>query len=108
MSAEDRRTLRALGREYLAGLQTDLGRIQTTLTPVLSGNAPTAEIRSAAVWQPESDQVLASAHRVETLLAKVLGITSAAGPGDAPTQLLAALSQLTADLAHCQRLLSYD
>jgi hypothetical protein len=52
--------------------------------------------------------MLASARKVETLLAVVLGVTPETFNGDAPSQLLTALGQLTSDIEQCQRLLSYD
>jgi hypothetical protein len=111
MRAEDRRTLRNLGREHVAALQKDLARIQTTVNPVLTGIGAAAaprEARSAVAWQDASEQVLASARKVETLLAVVLGVTPSASNGDAPSQLLTALGQLTSEVEQCQRLLSYD
>jgi hypothetical protein len=111
MSSEDRRTLHNLGREHVAALQKDLARIQTTVNPVLSGigaGAGPREARSATEWQAASEQMLASARKVETLLAVVLGVTPETFNGDAPSQLLTALGQLTSDIEQCQRLLSYD
>jgi hypothetical protein len=112
MSAEDRRTLHALGREHLAALQKDLDKIQSTLNPVLAGiggigRANEAHADSVA-WQPGSDQLLATARHAETLLAVVLGVTPAGPSADAPSQLLASLSQLTNDIEECRRLLSRD
>jgi hypothetical protein len=112
MGSDDRRTLHALGRDHLAAMQQDLSKIKTTVVPVLHGIGATAarpEARpAAAAWQPASEQMLASARRVETLLAVVLGVAPATSTTDAPAQLLTALSQLTSDIEQCQRLLSYD
>ena len=112
MRPEDRRTLQSLGREHLAAMQMDLAKIQTTVNPVLksigaSAGAVDGHTPSDA-WQPASDQMLASARRVETLLAVVLGVAPGSSTADAPSQLLTALGQLTTDIEQCQRLLSYD
>ena len=97
---------------FVAAMRQDLAKIQTTITPVLQGLGATAgrpEARTAAAaWQPASEQMLASARHVETLLAVVLGVAPAGSTTDAPGQLLTALRQLTTDIEQCQRLLSYD
>jgi len=112
MRPEDRRTLRGLGREHLAALQKELSKIQDSLGPVLEGIGTTpalGQIRTgSSQWQSETEPLLASARQAETLLATVLGITPAAGSADVLSQLPAALAQLTAEIEHCQRLLSYD
>ena len=109
MRVEDRRTLQALGREHLAVLQNNLAKIQTTVNPVLKSIGGTAGPGEApaqnASWQPAAEQMLASARRVETLLAVVLGVSNGTA-ADAPSQLLTALGQLDGDIAQCQRLLS--
>lgn len=110
MGPEDRRTLRNLGREHLAAMQQDLARIQTTVNPVLNGigaTAGAADSRPApAAWQAASERVMASGHRVEHLLAVVLGAASGNAGGNAPSDLMTALNQLTNDIGQCQRLLS--
>jgi len=112
MRPEDRRTLRGLGREHLAALQKELSKIQGGLGPVLDGMgtraAPGQVHTESGQWQSETELLLVSARQVETLLAAVLGITPVAGSADVLSQLPAALAQLTAEIEHCQRLLSYD
>jgi hypothetical protein len=111
MQAEDRRTLLAMGRDHLTALQKDLAKIQTTVNPVLKsvgGTGASAEARSDAAWQPAAEQMLASARKVETLLAVVLGVSRGGGNPDAPSQLLTALGQLNSDVELCQRLLSVE
>jgi hypothetical protein len=110
MREDDQRTLRTLGREHLAALQKDLAKIQTTLTPVLNGigaSAGAPAVAGAGAWQTQSEQLLASARRVETLLAAVLGVASGNGASDPPSQLLTAVAQLNGDVEQCQRLLSH-
>ncbi len=112
MLPEDRRTLHNLGREHLAAFQKDLAKIETTAIPVLSGIGAAAGPReprpTVTAWQPASEQMLASARRVETLLAVVLGVAPGTSASDAPSQLLTAIGQLTADIDQCQRLLASD
>ena len=111
LTASERRTLHTIGREHIAALQGYLGKIQSTVAPVLQGIGGAAGTREqgapAADWQTASEQMLSSARHVEKLLAVVLGATSG-NPAEAPSQLLTALSQLTLDIQQCQRLLSYD
>jgi hypothetical protein len=112
MRAEDRRTLRGLGREHLAALRKDLSKIQTAVDPLLNERnvepAPRQSLADSNPWQSATEPLLASARQLETLLANVLGITPAAASADGLSQLPAALRQLNAEIEHCQRLLSYD
>ena len=81
MTAEDRRTLRKLGREHLAAFAKDAQRVANTVKPVLTGmGAGTAQIEARPEptdWQSASEDLLASARRAETLLAVVLGVAPA-------------------------------
>ena len=101
MTAEDRRTLRKLGREHLAAFAKDAQRVANTVNPVLKGVAPGHGTRSRLAripsrWQSASEDLLASARRAETLLAVVLGVAPADNAtGNAPAQLLVALAQLS-------------
>jgi hypothetical protein len=111
MTAEDRRTLRRLGREHLAAFTKDAQRVANTVNPVLNGMVPGgAQIEVHAeptAWQDASEDLLATARRAETLLAVVLGVAPAENaPGDAPAQLIIALAQLSRDAEECQRLLA--
>jgi Putative zinc-finger len=115
MTAEDRRTLRQLGREHLAAFTKDAQRVANTVNPVLRGPGATglgavAQIDISAEptdWQSASEDLLASARRAETLLAVVLGVAPAeTATGNAPAQLLIALAQLSIRTGQCQRLLA--
>jgi hypothetical protein len=111
MSAEDRRTLRKLGKEHLAAFAKDSQRVTNTVKPILTGLAGSrAEIEAHQEpmdWQSGSEDLLASARHAETLLAMVLGMTPAeSSPGDVPAQLLIALAQLSNRTEQCQRLLA--
>ena len=111
MTAEDRRTLRKLGREHLAAFAKDAQRVANTVNPVLTEMGAAAaqhETRpDPGAWQSASEDLLASARRAETLLAVVLGVAPAeTASGDAPAQLFAALAQLSSRTEQCQRLLA--
>jgi hypothetical protein len=110
MTKEDRRTLRSIASEYMNALQGDVQKIRRTLEPVVGQPSGTVARTAGdtASWQPQSEVVLASARRVETLLATVLGVTSGNPPGDAPAQLLIAMGQLSGDIERCQSLLSTE
>ena len=111
MTAEDRRTLRKLGREHLAAFAKDARRVANTVNPILTEMGAAAAQRETrpepAAWQSASEDLLASARRAETLLAVVLGVAPAeTASGDAPAQLYAALAQLSSRTEQCQRLLA--
>jgi hypothetical protein len=126
MTAADRRVLHNLGREHLAVFARETARIETTLTPILTGLGAAlvkAEGHPATAWQTAADELLAAARRVESLLAAALGAVSsdkavvssdkAAASSDnardpVPAQLMSGLVQLTGSIEQCQRLLSYD
>jgi hypothetical protein len=111
MTAEDRSTLRNLGREHLAAFTKDAQRVANTVKPVLTGmggGVTQLEARMEPIdWQSASEDLLASARRAETLLAVVLGVAPAElSSGDAPAQLLIALAQVSRRTDECQHLLA--
>jgi len=111
MTADDRRTLRKLGREHLAAFNKDAQRVANTVKPVLTGvGAGTAQIEARPVsttWQAASEDLLTSARRAETLLAVLLGVAPPeSDSANAPAQLLVALAQLSSLTEECQRLLA--
>jgi hypothetical protein len=111
MTAEDRRTLRKLGREHLAAFTKDAQRVANTVKPVLTGVGPgTAQIEARpepTTWQSASEDLLTSARRAETLLAVVLGVAPPdSDSANAPAQLLVALAQLSSRTEESQRLLA--
>ncbi|MCX6630838.1 MAG: hypothetical protein NTW28_24760, partial [Candidatus Solibacter sp.] len=115
MTAEDRSTLRALGREHLAAFAKDMERVATTVNPILTSMGVTGVGAGAAqhetspgpaAWQSASEDLLASARRAETLLAVALGVAPAENAtGNVPAQLLSALAQISARTEQCHRLL---
>ena len=111
MTAEDRRTLRNLGREHLTAFTKDAQRVAGTVRPVLTGmGAGGAQLEARMEptdWQSASEDLLASARRAETLLAVVLGVAPAElSTGNAPAELLIALAQISRHTEECQRLLA--
>jgi hypothetical protein len=111
MTAEDRRTLRRLGREHLAAFTKDAQRVANTVNPILAGMTP-GVVRlethpDPTAWQDATEELLSAARRSETLLAVVLGVASPENAsGDAPAQLVVALAQLSSRADECQRLLA--
>jgi len=62
---------------------------------------------SYAAWQPATEELFHSSHRLEVLVSVLLGVT----PGSAaterlPSDLLSAIAELRANLDVCQRLLA--
>ncbi len=111
MTAEDRHTLRKLGREHLAAFAKDAKRVANTVHPVLTGMAPgPAQIEARPDpdnWQSASEDLLASGRRAETLLAILLGVTPADNTtGNIPAQLAGVLSELSSRIELSQRLLA--
>jgi hypothetical protein len=112
MRTEDRRALHAIGRDHLAALQSNFDQLASAIGPVLNGIGGRAgKVQGgdpADAWQAESERVLAGARRVEMLVAQVLGVTPPASPSNVPSQLVTALAQLSTEIEHCRRFLSYD
>lgn len=110
MTAEDRRTLRRLGREHLAAFAKDAKRVANTVNPILIGMGGVTQIEAREepiAWQSASEDLLVSARRAETLLAVVLGVAPAeVASGNAPAELLIALAQMSRRAEQCQRLLA--
>jgi len=111
MSADERRSLHALGTVHLDAFTRDSQAIVTTFRPILTGlggSAATPETRpDPASWQAASEELLTAARRVETLSAVVLGISAPKGTYEAaPSQLLAALAQLSSRVEQCRKLLA--
>lgn len=117
LSADGRRSLRAMAREHAAAFAEQSAAIGRTLAPVLAalgGSAGSASPEAVpAAWQAASERVFRDSRRVEVLLSVLLGVApgvpSGSGPVDRlPSDLLAAQRQLFTDLEQCQRLLSRE
>jgi hypothetical protein len=107
MTAEERRTLRKLGRDHLAAFAKDAQRVADAVNPVLSANGAAQHETTPATWQAASEDLLGSARRAETLLAVVLGVAPAENAsGNAPAELVAALAEISSRSEQCRRLLA--
>jgi hypothetical protein len=111
MTAEERRSLRTLGAAHLDAFARDSQAIATTFRPILTGlggSVGASETRpDPATWQAASEELLTAARRVETLSAVILGVSAPKGTYEtAPSQLLAALAQLSSRVEQCRKLLA--
>ncbi len=111
MSAEERRSLHALGRAHLDAFNKDSQAIATMFRPVLTGlggvGSPVEARADAATWQAAIEDLLTAARRVETLTAVVLGVSAPTGSYEgSPSQLLNALGQLSGRVEQCRKLLA--
>ena len=110
MSPADRELLTDLARAHLAALSGQAASIQRTLAPVLVslGGSPAQgrPVTGGSSWQDATVPLLQAARRMETLLTSVLGATQDAEPSErVPTDLMSALSDLSASVELNQRLL---
>jgi anti-sigma factor RsiW len=109
MSSQDRATLRGLASDHLAAIATSLADFDRSLVPVLHGlgaNAGSPEPAVSTVWQGAVEHLFQAARQVEMLSSILLGVTPAeSAHADLPSELLASLSNLRADLDQNQRLL---
>jgi hypothetical protein len=113
LNAADRRELRAMAAEHSAALAAQIAGIQRVLNPVLSSLGAPAPARPAAAtagaWQPAAEDLFRASRRVEVLLSLLLGVAPAQGSAnEVPAQLVNAVSELRADLDHCQKLLAQE
>ncbi|PWT98085.1 MAG: hypothetical protein C5B51_29860 [Terriglobia bacterium] len=111
LKAEDRRLLRNMAREHAEALGREVAAIEGAVSSVLQllGGSPqnAPESGHPADWQGAADELFRSAQRSETLLAALLGASTADVPANnIPSQLSAAVAQLQADVQQCERLLT--
>jgi hypothetical protein len=110
LSAQDASVLHDLSRKHTAVLAAKVSGMERILVPTLSALGGTAAGAHPAIayttLQPAADDVYRSARRVEVLVSQLLGMTPAAGAASAlPSDLLAALKDLQANLDGCQKFL---
>jgi hypothetical protein len=114
LSPKDLTTLHEMSRKHTAELAEKFGGMERMLVPALSavgGTAATVRPAVHTAWQPAAEDLYGNARRVEVLLSQVLGMTPLGmTPGASPTsalpsELLAALKDLRANLAECDRFL---
>jgi hypothetical protein len=111
LPVEDRRTLHSMGREHLSALSRESERIANTVGPVLAGlgvgSVPHRANPEPANWQAASEDVAATAHRVESLLAQILGVASGErASANTPKELASAMALLSARIEQCRLLLA--
>jgi len=105
LTSQDLDLLRDLSRKHIAVLAEKVGGMERILMPALAsigGTAAAVHPAAHASWQPAAEDLLRSARRVDVLVSQILGMT----PGNAvPTELMAALQELRANVDDCQRIL---
>jgi hypothetical protein len=107
MGPVDRQALDDLARDHAANFAGRIDSLHRALAPVLvSLGGATAQARLANrynAWQPAAEDAYRTGRRVEQLLSQLLGMApETASAQTLPTDLLAALSELQADLEECQ------
>jgi len=113
LSSQDLSLLHELSRKHTAVLAEKVSGMERMLVPALSSLGGTAgSVRPAvhAAWQPAAEDVYGSARRVDVLVAQMLGMTPGVAPGAVstsalPSELLAALKDLEANVAACDHFL---
>jgi len=107
----DRQALRAIARQNAAALAAVASKMDAALEPVLlalGGQVSSAPTASANAWQPEAEDLLLTAQRVERRLSVMLGAAPSDGTAFSPSDFLADLRHLQDDIAYCQRLLAQE
>ena len=110
LSEFHRRLLTEMARDHLAAMAGTVNSIQRTLAPVLvSLGGATAQGRPVTglpTWQDAAESLFQAARRLELLLASALGVTQESSVSDrVPSDLMAALADLRANLEQLERLL---
>jgi hypothetical protein len=110
MTAPDRQLLDDLARNHAANFATRIDGLHRTLAPVLVAlGGVTAQGRPAnshAAWQSAAEDAFRAGRRVEMLLSQLLGVApETANAQSLPSDLLAAMAELRADLEDCQKAL---
>lgn len=106
----DRLYLRTMAREHAAALVSLSGKVTRSLDPVLTGmgGQPATASSSAETWQAAAEDLLKTAQRVDRSLSILMGAAPADGSAFSPSEVLADLARMEADLARCQRLLGRE
>jgi len=109
LNAQDLNLLHQLSRKHTAVLAEKIEDMEHILVPTLSslgGTAVGVHPASHANWQPVVEDLSIDAQRVDILVSQMLGLTQGSVPTTAlPSDLLAALKDLHANLDDCQKLL---
>jgi anti-sigma factor RsiW len=109
LSAEDLNLLHELSRKHTAVLAEKVGEMEKMLIPTLSSLGGTAAAVPSAghtSWQSATDDVYRNGRRMEVLISQILGMTLGKASTNAlPSDLMAALNELRADLDDCGKAL---
>ena len=109
LSAQDLNLLHELSRKHSAVLAEKIGAMEKLLVPTLSSLGGTAASVSSAghtSWQSAADDVYRNGRRMEVLISQMLGMTQGKASTNAlPSELMAALNELRADLDDCGKAL---
>ena len=109
LSAQDSNLLHALSRKHTAVLAEKIDAMDKILVPTLSSLGGTAASVTAAghtSWQSATDDVFRNGRRMEVLISQMLGMTQGKASTNAlPSDLMAALNELRADLDDCGKAL---
>jgi hypothetical protein len=108
LGPHDLNLLHELSRKHAAVLAEKLDSMERILVPTLSSLGGTAAnvhpAGGSAAWQPVTEEIYRSAHRVDVLIAQMLGVTAANASDNAlPSDLMAALTDLRGNLDACQK-----
>jgi hypothetical protein len=107
MTASDRQLLDDLARNHATNFAARIDGLHRTLAPVLvSLGGVTAQGRPAnshGAWQPAAEDAFRAGRKVEMLLSQLFGMApERANAQSLPTDLLAAMAELQADLEDCR------
>jgi len=109
LSAQDLNLLHELSRKHTAVLAEKIAEMDKLLVPTLSSlGGAAASVASAGhgSWQSAADEVYRNGRRVEVLISQMLGMTQGKAPTNAlPSDLMAALNELRANLDDCGKAL---
>ena len=101
--------LHALSRKHTAVLAEKIDAMDKILVPTLSSLGGTAASVTAAghtSWQSATDDVFRNGRHMEVLISQMLGMTHGKASTNAlPSDLMAALNELRADLDDCGKAL---
>jgi len=109
LRAQDLSLLHELSRKHTAVLAEKVGEMEKMLIPTLSslgGTAASVPVTGHMSWQSATDDVYRSGRRMEVLISQMLGMTQGKASANAlPSDLMAALGELRADLDDCGKAL---
>jgi len=111
LAVKDREVLRAMAREHAEAFARELAGLDRALNPLLvslgGSAAPRTATATAPSWQPAALELARAWHRLEVSVSVLLGVTPGSAPaGQLPSDLLAAMGEVRADVDGCLHLLA--